>query len=299
MSAFDDEFGLFGDDTPPEEEERKPTLGARKIASNEANLDDIEPEDDNRPARRRMGGTGGSSAVYGGDRPPRGDGERWVPRGDRGPRSSGDPVAAQARAVELLRFLASRLVSRPDDVIVELVDGSRGPLIELEVHPDDFGKVIGKGGRVAQALRVLVRATAEGKVSVDIVDVGDGPRGADHSHARDDGTAHDDEHDAGDAAGEPAALAAAIGHDEGDDDDGIEALHDAGDDEPATPPAPGRAKRTATAKKAPAKLATAKKTPAKKAAAKKTAAKVPAAKKAAAKKSGAKKSAGSTAKRKR
>ena len=42
MSAFDDEFGLFGDEATPEEEERKPTLGARKIASNETIIDDIE-----------------------------------------------------------------------------------------------------------------------------------------------------------------------------------------------------------------------------------------------------------------
>ena len=92
---------------------------------------------------------------------------------DHGPRTTGDPALAQARAVELLRFLAQKLVSKPDDVIVAVVDGPRGPVIELEVHPDDFGKVIGKGGRVAQALRTIVRASAEGKVTIDIVDVED------------------------------------------------------------------------------------------------------------------------------
>jgi predicted RNA-binding protein YlqC (UPF0109 family) len=80
---------------------------------------------------------------------------------------------AQARAVALLEYLAQKLVSKPGEVIVEVVDGSRGPVIELEVHPDDFGKVIGKGGRVAQALRTIVRAAAEGKVTIDIVDVED------------------------------------------------------------------------------------------------------------------------------
>jgi uncharacterized protein len=158
VSAFDDEFGLFGDDEgTPEEEERKPTLGARKIASNETIIDDIEPEDE-RPPRRRPGGFR-----------ERGAGDRRYQ--DRGPRTSGDPAAAQARAVGLLEYLARKLVSKPDEVIVEVVDGSRGPVIELEVHPDDFGKVIGKGGRVAQALRTLVRAAAEGKVTIDIVDV--------------------------------------------------------------------------------------------------------------------------------
>ena len=52
MSAFDDEFGLFGDDDEAPEEERKSTLGARQIATNDSFSDDIEPEDE-RPARRR------------------------------------------------------------------------------------------------------------------------------------------------------------------------------------------------------------------------------------------------------
>jgi len=52
MSAFDDEFGLFGDDEAATEEERRSTLGARRIASDEAAHDDIEPEDE-RPRRGR------------------------------------------------------------------------------------------------------------------------------------------------------------------------------------------------------------------------------------------------------
>jgi predicted RNA-binding protein YlqC (UPF0109 family) len=169
VSAFDDEFGLFGDDEgTPQEEERKPTLGARKIATNETIIDDIEPEDE-RPPRRRPGSGGGGGAGGYRDRAG-GGGGRYQ---DRGPRTSADPAVAQARAVELLEYLARKLVSKPDEVIVEVVDGSRGPVIELEVHPDDFGKVIGKGGRVAQALRTIVRAAAEGKVTIDIVDVED------------------------------------------------------------------------------------------------------------------------------
>jgi uncharacterized protein len=176
VSAFDDEFGLFGDDEATPEEERKSTLGARQIATNESFSDDIEPEDE-RPARRRSG--------PGGDRS--GGGERRPYRDrDHGPRPAGDPAVAQARAVELLTFLAKRLVSKPDDVIVAVVDGARGPIIELEVNPEDFGKVIGKGGRVAQALRTIVRASAEGKVTIDIVDVEDDDvHEADLEHAGD------------------------------------------------------------------------------------------------------------------
>jgi hypothetical protein len=180
VSAFDDEFGLFGDDEAAPEEERKSTLGARQIATNESFSDDIEPEDE-RPARRRSGGAG-SDRTGGGERRPYRD-------RDHGPRPAGDPAVAQARAVELLTFLAKRLVSKPDDVIVAVVDGSRGPIIELEVHPEDFGKVIGKGGRVAQALRTIVRASAEGKVTIDIVDVEDDDvHEADLEHAGDTST---------------------------------------------------------------------------------------------------------------
>ncbi len=237
MSAFDDEFGLFGDDEAPPDEERKPTLGARQIATGETIIDEIEPEDE-RPARRRPGPGGPPrERTMGGN----GGGDRRPPYRDRdhGPRTTGDPALAQARAVELLRFLAQKLVSKPDDVIVEVVDGQRGPVIELEVHPDDFGKVIGKGGRVAQALRTIVRASAEGKVTIDIVDVED-----------DDELEADLEH-----AGDTSVLDADAASDDADGDADepavgtVETLDDA--DAPAAPP-----KKTAARKKraaAPAK----------------------------------------------
>ncbi len=201
MSAFDDEFGLFGDDEATPEEERKSTLGARQIATNESFSDDIEPEDE-RPARRRTGSAGSDSRTGGGERRPYRD-------RDHGPRPAGDPAVAQARAVELLTFLAKRLVSQPDDVIVAVVDGARGPIIELEVHPEDFGKVIGKGGRVAQALRTIVRASAEGKVTIDIVDVeDDDEHEADLEHAGDTSTAEDDVVETVDAVAEAPEAAA-------------------------------------------------------------------------------------------
>jgi predicted RNA-binding protein YlqC (UPF0109 family) len=154
VSAFDDEFGLFGDEAP-EEEERRSTLGARQIARGETVIDDIEPEDE-RPARPRRNAAGG--------------GDRSAPR-DRTSRQPADPVASQARAAGLLEFLAKKLVTNPDNVVVRQTEGDRGPIIELEVDPEDLGKVIGRGGRVAQALRTLVRASAEGRVIVDILDV--------------------------------------------------------------------------------------------------------------------------------
>ncbi len=170
MSAFDDEFGLFGDE-PGEDEERKSTLGARTISSGETIIDEIEPEDE-RPARRRPRGGEPFVAI---------PGAVAAPGGDRRPFRRREPVkrdplpdeVAHPRAVELLTFLAKRLVSKPDEVFVELHPDHRGAVLELEVSPDDLGKVIGRGGRVAQALRTIVRAGAEGRVTVDIVDAED------------------------------------------------------------------------------------------------------------------------------
>ena len=61
---------------------------------------------------------------------------------------------------ELVEYLAKSLTSNPDAVVVteEIVDGR--VTIRLEVAPEDNGKVIGRQGRVAQAMRLLVRASA-------------------------------------------------------------------------------------------------------------------------------------------
>ncbi|KAA1274211.1 MAG: KH domain-containing protein [SAR202 cluster bacterium] len=61
---------------------------------------------------------------------------------------------------ELVEYLAKSLTSNPDAVVVteEIVDGR--VTIRLEVAPEDKGKVIGRQGRVAQAMRLLVRASA-------------------------------------------------------------------------------------------------------------------------------------------
>ncbi|MDE2483097.1 MAG: KH domain-containing protein [bacterium] len=164
MSAFDDEFGLFGEDA--EEGERRSTLGARKIASNEKIIDEIEPEEARAPrAERPQRGGGKPRGDYGNRRGGGAGGTR-----ERG-RQPSDPWASQRRATELLDFLAKKLVQKPEETSTELfIDEDGKPVIELVVDPDDLGKVIGRNGRVAQALRTIVRATAEGRVSVDILD---------------------------------------------------------------------------------------------------------------------------------
>ncbi|HEY0615173.1 MAG TPA: KH domain-containing protein [Candidatus Elarobacter sp.] len=168
MSAFDDEFGLFGDEAGGSEEERKSTLGARKIASDEAAHDDIEPEDE-RPRRGPRGVRDRSGTASGtGEGGRRGGGRREY-GGDRGARKTDDPVVAQQRAIDLLGFLTRKLVAKPGSVLVEEVDTDKGPVIEVVVEHEDLGKVIGRSGRVAQALRTLARASAETRISVDII----------------------------------------------------------------------------------------------------------------------------------
>ena len=74
---------------------------------------------------------------------------------------------------DLLEYLARALVDHPDDVQVEVIEGERSAILQLKVHPDDVGKVIGRQGRIAQALRTLVKAAAtkQGKNAiVEIID---------------------------------------------------------------------------------------------------------------------------------
>ncbi len=77
------------------------------------------------------------------------------------------------RAVDVLEFVAKQLVDNPDDVEVVVKDGDRATVLELFVHDDDLGKVIGKRGRTAKALRTVVKAAAsldDENVHVEIVD---------------------------------------------------------------------------------------------------------------------------------
>jgi predicted RNA-binding protein YlqC (UPF0109 family) len=75
---------------------------------------------------------------------------------------------------ELLEYLARALVDEPDSVSVEQFEEDDGTVVlELAVADDDYGKVIGRGGRTANALRMVVKAAAvkeNRRVLVDIVD---------------------------------------------------------------------------------------------------------------------------------
>ena len=70
-----------------------------------------------------------------------------------------------------LEHLVKGIVDHPDEVKVDSSSSSRGEVLEVRVHPDDLGRVIGRAGRTAKALRTLVNALADGKrVRVDVVD---------------------------------------------------------------------------------------------------------------------------------
>jgi predicted RNA-binding protein YlqC (UPF0109 family) len=71
---------------------------------------------------------------------------------------------------QALEHLVKGIVDNPDDVTVDMVSGRRGRTLEVRVHPDDLGKVIGRSGRTAKALRTVVAAIGGKGVRVDVVD---------------------------------------------------------------------------------------------------------------------------------
>ncbi|WP_028595604.1 KH domain-containing protein [Paenibacillus assamensis] len=73
---------------------------------------------------------------------------------------------------ELVSVIARALVDHPEDVRVEVVEKEHVLVYELHVHPEDVGKVIGKQGRIAKALRTVVTSAAvkvPKRVAVDII----------------------------------------------------------------------------------------------------------------------------------
>ena len=71
---------------------------------------------------------------------------------------------------DALEHLVRGIVDNPEDVDVTAKSGRRGETLEVRVHPDDLGKVIGRNGRTATALRTLVSGIGGRGMRVDIVD---------------------------------------------------------------------------------------------------------------------------------
>jgi len=73
---------------------------------------------------------------------------------------------------EALEHLVRGIVDHPDDVQVNDRTNRRGRTLEVRVHPEDLGKVIGRGGRTAKALRTVIGALGPGRgIRVDFLDV--------------------------------------------------------------------------------------------------------------------------------
>ena len=72
---------------------------------------------------------------------------------------------------EALEHLVTGIVDHKDDVVVRGKNLRRGQILEVRVHPDDLGRVIGRSGRTASALRTVLGALSGGEnVRIDIVD---------------------------------------------------------------------------------------------------------------------------------
>ena len=74
--------------------------------------------------------------------------------------------------LELVKYIAASLVDKPEAVDVREVENEDGIVIELRVDPEDMGKVIGKQGRIAKAIRTVVKAASaksEKPVFVEII----------------------------------------------------------------------------------------------------------------------------------
>jgi len=71
---------------------------------------------------------------------------------------------------EALEHLVKGIVDDPDEVVITEKEGRRGTTLEVCVHPEDIGKVIGRSGRTARALRAVVSALAGRTIRVDLIE---------------------------------------------------------------------------------------------------------------------------------
>ena len=81
-------------------------------------------------------------------------------------------IGADQFMKELIEIIAKSLVDNPDMVQVNEIAGEQSVILELKVSPEDMGKVIGKQGRIAKAIRTVVKAAAvkeNKRVSVEII----------------------------------------------------------------------------------------------------------------------------------
>lgn len=64
------------------------------------------------------------------------------------------------KAKEFIENIVTAIVDHPEDVKITIVEGEKSTILELKVNPEDISKVIGKGGRIARAMRTLIGVIA-------------------------------------------------------------------------------------------------------------------------------------------
>lgn len=73
--------------------------------------------------------------------------------------------------LELVKYIAQQLVDNPDEVKVKQVEGEKSIILELSVAQEDMGKVIGKQGRIAKAIRSVVKASSSRSKKKYVVEI--------------------------------------------------------------------------------------------------------------------------------
>ncbi|HLX02952.1 MAG TPA: KH domain-containing protein [Trinickia sp.] len=107
------------------------------------------------------------------DEGPLRENERETPRDDEDDEDTGNLRDGLGRAAAVLKYIVEQIVDEPDDIQIGATSDDRGPVLLLRVAEDDRGKVIGRQGRIVQAIRTIVKAASVGsgeKVSVEILD---------------------------------------------------------------------------------------------------------------------------------
>jgi predicted RNA-binding protein YlqC (UPF0109 family) len=95
------------------------------------------------------------------------------PADEEDPRDSGNVREGIGRAAAVLKYIVEQIVDEPDEISIGATTDDRGPVLLLRVSDEDRGKVIGRQGRIVQAIRTIVKAASVGsgeKVSVEILD---------------------------------------------------------------------------------------------------------------------------------
>ncbi len=77
---------------------------------------------------------------------------------------------------ELVEYIVKSLVDSPEDVSINVIEGEKSTIMELKGLPRDVGKVIGKHGRIAQALRTIITAAAMKAGKRIVLEILDNPR---------------------------------------------------------------------------------------------------------------------------